>query len=185
MKNILIVISGPSGVGKGEIVKQIVERNKDVVLSISCTTREKRMGEIDGKHYFFISHSEFEKRIKDEKMLEYSQHFGNYYGTPKDFVLSKLANSDVLLEIDVNGGLNVKKAYPQAVLIMILPPSKEELKNRLLKRHTETDEQIAKRMERMEYELSKKEMYDYVVINDNLTSAVKNVENIIYIEKNR
>ncbi len=184
MKNVLIILSGPSGVGKGEIARLLVERNKNVQLSISCTTRGKRKGEAHGKHYFFITHAEFEEKIACGNLLEYSEHFGNYYGTPKDFVLEKLKGNDVLLEIDVNGGLNVKKSFDKAVLIMVVPPSMEELKNRLRKRSTETEEQIEKRLSRIEYELGKLDEYDYVVINDELLEAVKQVEEIINKEKN-
>ena len=185
MKNVLIVISGPSGVGKGTIAKMLVDKIDGLDLSISCTTREKRRGEIDGKHYFFISKEQFEKDIAANGFLEYSEHFGNYYGTPKEFVLNKLKNDDVLLEIDVNGGLKVKKSFTDAVLIMVVPPSIEELKKRLVKRSTETEEQIKVRMQRIEYELDKKNEYDYVVINDNLDRVVKEIEYIIAKEKNK
>ena len=185
MKNLLFVLSGPSGVGKGVIAKKIIERNKNVKLSISCTTRESRKGEVNGNHYFFISKKEFESRIEKGEFLEYSKHFENYYGTPKDFVLKELEQNDVLLEIDVNGGLNVKNSYKDALLIMVLPPSIEELKNRLLKRHTETEEQIEKRLSRLEYELDKKDQYDYVVINDTIENAVEQIENILKKEKNK
>ena len=185
MRNVLVVISGPSGVGKGTIAKKIIERNPSVSLSISCTTREKRRGEKDGVHYFFIDKPSFEEKIKNGGLLEYSKHFENYYGTPKDFVEDKLKTSDVILEIDVNGGLNVKKEFSETVLIMILPPSIEELKNRLLKRSTETEEQIKTRMQRIEYELEKQKYYDYALINEDLNETVKAVEDIINKEKNK
>ena len=118
-------------------------------------------------------------------MLEYSKHFENYYGTPKDFVLKKLEKNDVVLEIDVNGGLNVKKVFPETVLIMILPPSTEELKNRLIKRHTETEEQIELRMQRINYELSQQKFYDYAVVNNSVEETVKEIKKIIEIEKNK
>ncbi len=183
MRNVLVVLSGPSGVGKGTIAKLIVERDADFALSISCTTREPRKGEKDGREYFFISREEFEKKRDNGGFLEYSVHFGNGYGTPRDFVMEKLGNKDVMLEIDVNGGLNVKNSYKDAVLIMVLPPSIEELKHRLKERNTETDEQIEMRMQRIAYEISKKELYDYVVINDDLESTVKKICEIIKNEK--
>ena len=183
MRNVLIVLSGPSGVGKGTIANQIVERNKNVSLSISCTTRAPRSGEVNGKDYFFIEKSEFVDKIKSGGFLEYSEHFENFYGTPKEFVLDSLKEHDVLLEIDVNGGLEIKKSYPSAILIMITPPSVEEIKNRLIKRSTESLEKINLRMSRLEYELEKKSLYDYVVVNDKLEDAVKQVESIINEEK--
>lgn len=184
MKNVLFVISGPSGVGKGTITKKIVERNDNVKLSVSCTTRAPRRGEVDGKDYFFITKEAFENKIAANGFLEYSNHFDNYYGTPKDFVNEKLKTNDVLLEIDVNGGLAVKKNFNEAVLIMILPPSLAEVKRRLEKRHTESEELILRRMDRISYEISKKDLYDYTVVNDDLERAVEEVEKILKNEKN-
>lgn len=185
MRNVLVVLSGPSGVGKGTIAKLLVERNKNLALSISCTTRSPRDGEVNGKEYFFIPKPEFEEKIKNNGLLEYSEHFENFYGTPKDFVINKLMNNDVLLEIDVNGGLNVKKAYQDAVLIMIAPPSLEEVRRRLIARGTESIEKINLRMQRIDYELGKSNLYDYTVINDDLEKAVIDVEKIIENEKNK
>lgn len=185
MRNILLVLSGPSGVGKGTIAKKLVEQNPDIALSVSCTTRLPREGEVDGKDYFFVTKDYFEKKINEDGFLEYSNHFENYYGTPKDFVLDKLNTNDVLLEIDVNGGLNVKKSFSDAILIMVLPPSVEEVKNRLMKRHTESPENIELRMQRIKYEISKQTLYDYSVVNDDLDETVKQLENIIKNEKNK
>lgn len=182
MRNILMVLSGPSGVGKGTIAKILIKNN--VALSVSCTTRAPREGEVNGKEYFFISKEEFENKIKNGGFLEYSEHFGNYYGTPKDFVEDKLENEDVLLEIDVNGGLNVKKNFKDAVLIMVTAP-KEEIERRLFKRHTETDEEIKRRMDRIDFELSKSKFYDYVVVNDDLERAYNEIKEIINKEKNK
>ncbi|MBE5756880.1 MAG: guanylate kinase [Clostridiales bacterium] len=177
--NKLVVISGPSGVGKGTIAKKLIERNENMTLSISCTTRNPREGELNGREYFFISKEEFVDKIKNNGFLEYSEHFENYYGTPKDFVLEKLKEKTVILEIDVNGGLLVKENMPNALLIMILPPSLEEIKNRLIKRNTETLDKIEKRMQRIEFELSKKDKYDYLVVNDDLNLAIEEIENIL------
>lgn len=185
MRNVLVVLSGPSGVGKGTIAKQLVERNSNLTLSISCTTRLPREGEENGREYFFIEKQEFISKIKNDGFLEYSEHFENYYGTPKQFVLDKLTTNDVLLEIDVNGGLEVKKNYPDAVLIMLVPPSIEEVKNRLLKRGTENEDKINLRMQRIDYELGKSSLYDYQVVNDELLTAIKDVENIINLEKKK
>ena len=184
MKNVLVVLSGPSGVGKGTIAKKLTKRNKDFFLSVSCTTRKPRNGETHGVEYFFITKDEFSEKVKNDGFLEYSEHFENCYGTPKEFVLEKLNSKDVILEIDVNGGLNVKKNYPNALLIMILPPSLEELKSRLIKRKTESLEKIELRMQRIEYELSKKDLYDYAVVNDDLEETVLKIENIIKTAKN-
>ena len=125
--NKLIVISGPSGVGKGTIVNELLKKG-DYALSISCTTRPPRRGEKEGISYFFISREKFEAMIEEDGFLEYDNHFDNYYGTPKDFVQKQLQTKNVILEIEVNGALNAKRSYPEAILIMILPPNFEELK---------------------------------------------------------
>ncbi len=185
MRNVLVVLSGPSGVGKGTIAKRLVERNENISLSISCTTRAPRQGEINGREYFFIGKDEFKDKISQGGLLEYSEHFENYYGTPRDFVLKSLESKDVLLEIDVNGGLNVKQSFPDAVLVMITPPSIEEVRNRLMKRQTESVTKINLRMERIGYELEKSKDYDYTVVNDKLDEAIKEIEDIIKKEKNK
>ncbi len=185
MRNVLIVLSGPSGVGKGTIAKKLVARNSNISLSISCTTRSPRDGEINGKDYFFLDKNDFIKKIENDGFLEYSNHFENYYGTPKDFVMEQLKSKDVLLEIDVNGGLEVKESCPDAVLIMLAPPSLEEVERRLVQRNTESLEKIKLRMERIDYELSKSKLYDYTVVNDKLEQAIIDVEKIIELEKNK
>lgn len=182
MKHLLLVVSGPSGVGKGTVVKKLLE-DGNYALSVSCTTRAPRDGEKDGEAYFFISREEFLNMIESGGLLEYSNHFENYYGTPKKFVEDKLKDFDVILEIEVDGALQAKKSYPDAVLIMILPPSVEELHARLEKRHSETEDKIEERMKRMAYEVSKKDEYDYIVINDDLPSTIKEIENIIERER--
>ncbi len=178
-KGTLLVISGPSGVGKGTIVKKILARRPNVSLSISCTTRAPRDGEYDGESYFFISRRKFEEQIEKGGFLEYSEHFHNLYGTPKKFVEDMLEEGDVILEIDVDGALNVKKVKPEAVLCMIEPPSKEALYARLRGRGTEDEEEIARRIARADYELSKSPEYDYEIINDDLETAVDRVEAIL------
>lgn len=182
MRNLLIVVSGPSGVGKGTIVKQLISRG-NYSLSVSCTTRPPREGEKNGEEYFFVSEEEFLKEAEEGGFLEYSKHFGNFYGTPKKFVLKKLETSDVILEIDVDGGLNVKKSHPEAILIMIAPPDKEELRKRLSGRGTESFKEIESRLKRTEYELSKSALYDYIVVNKDLETCVSEIENIIKREK--
>ena len=178
MKRILMAISGPSGAGKGTIVKTIIQKRADIVESVSCTTRKPREGEVDGKAYFFLSNEEFQRRISEDDFLEYDEHFGNFYGTPKSFVRETLKTKSVIMEIDVVGALNAKKVFPETVLVMIVPPSVEELKRRLKGRNSETDEQIEGRLSRMEYELSHKHLYDYVIVNDNLETAIAEVESI-------
>ena len=178
MKHVLMAVSGPSGVGKGTIVKTILQRRDDVVESVSCTTREPREDEVNGKHYFFISREEFMRRINENDFLEYDEHFGNYYGTPKSFVEETLKTKSVILEIDVVGALNAKKVFPECVLVMILPPSIEELKKRLIGRGTEGADEIERRLARLEYEISKKDKYDYLIVNDDLETAIAEVSKI-------
>ena len=173
-----MAVSGPSGAGKGTIVKTIIAKRQDVVESVSCTTRKPREGEVDGKAYFFLSKDEFKRRIDEDDFLEYDEHFGNFYGTPKSFVRETLKSKSVIMEIDVVGALNAKKVFPETVLVMIVPPSVEELKRRLKSRNSETDEQIENRLSRMEYELSHKHLYDYVIVNDDLEQAIAEVESI-------
>ena len=179
MKHVLMAVSGPAGVGKGTIVKTLIDRRADVVESVSCTTRAPREGEIDGKHYFFISKEEFLHRIDENDFLEYDEHFGNYYGTPRSFVEKTLKTQSVKLEIDVVGALNVNKEFPETVLVMIAPPSIAELKRRLIGRGSENEQSLRERLGRLEYELSQKDKYDYCIVNDDLETAIKDVEKIL------
>ena len=179
MKGKLIVVSGPSGVGKGTIVKTLVKRREDVVESVSCTTREARAGEKHGREYFFISKAEFLERIEKNDFLEYDEHFGNFYGTPVSFVQETLKEKSVILEIDVVGALNAKKRFPDSVLVMIVPPNIAELEKRLRGRGSETEAEIQNRLERLTYELSQKDKYDYVIVNDILKNAIARLEEII------
>ena len=179
MKHGLLAVSGPSGVGKGTMVKTLIARREDVVESVSCTTRAPREGEVHGKHYFFLSREEFERRIAEGDFLEYDEHFGNYYGTPKSFVRETLPHKSIIMEIDVVGALNAKKEFPETVLVMVVPPSVEELRRRLSGRGSETEAQIQNRLERMAYELSHADEYDYVVVNDDLEKAIRALEDII------
>ena len=178
-KGKFIVISGPSGVGKGTICNELVKRN-NAWLSVSMTTREMREGEEDGKSYYFITKAEFEQRIKEGKLLEYNIYNDNYYGTPLDKVIEKLEEGkNVILEIDVNGGHQVKKIYPETILVYIAPPSTEELKRRLHERGTEDEETIEKRLAIAEIEKTQIDDYDYIIVNDILEDALNEVNKIL------
>ena len=185
-KGLLVVVSGPSGAGKGTICKNFMELNKEMLLSISSTTRNPRENEIDGVNYNFITKQDFEDLIGTDSLLEYVHVFGNYYGTPKKWVLECIEKGkDVLLEIEIVGAMKVKEKYPDAILVFVLPPSLNELKNRIITRGTETIEQIENRMARAMQEIKTIEKYDYFIFNDNLTRAVDDLEAIISAEKNK
>lgn len=183
-KGFLLVISGPSGCGKGTICKKILERNEKLVFSVSATTRMPRRGEIDGVNYFFIDEERFNKMVEKDEFLEYANVHGNLYGTPKKFVLEQIGRGEiVILEIDVQGALQVKESYPEAVFIFLLPPSMSELKNRIKKRGTETEKDIDIRLKNAFEELKFIDEYDYIVINDKIEEAVEKTEMIIEAEK--
>ena len=184
MKNILFVISGPSGVGKGTMVARLASKG-ELIFSVSCTTRAPREGEVDGVHYFFLSEEEFLRRAENREFLEYDNHFGNYYGTLRSFIEEKLKEGSVILDLDVVGALNLKKEYPEAVLVMLLPPDKEALKLRLIHRHSETPHQIEDRLSRVDYELSLQDKFDYTVLNDEVEKAEEKLREIYQKEKNR
>ena len=180
MNKKLFVISGCSGVGKGTVLKEFMNKNSDnFVLSVSCTTRKPREGEVDGVNYFFLTHEKFERNIKEDKFLEYAQFAGNFYGTKKKYINQKLDDGfNVILEIETQGALQVKEKMPEAVLIFIAPPSVEELETRLRGRHTEDEEAIQKRLHEVKIELERSQKYDYVVINDSVQKAVAEIEHI-------
>lgn len=184
MKGKLIVISGPSGVGKGTICQRLVEK-PNVALSISATTRKPRDNEIDGVHYFFKTNEEFDEMIAKDELLEWAEYNGNKYGTPKSAVQSQLDKGiNVILEIEVDGGKQIKEKFEDAVLVFINPPDIEELKSRLVRRATESEQEIAERLKRAQYESKKAENYDYLVINDNLENAISKIYCIIQGENN-
>jgi guanylate kinase len=184
-KGLLLVISGPAGVGKGTIDLSLISRNSDIRMSVSATTRPPRPGEIDGVHYFFKTEEEFQNMINNGAFLEYMRVFNtHYYGTPKSFVEQELAEGrSVILEIDVQGAMRVKTAYPDAVLIFIAPPSMSELKSRLIHRGTESSEAIDRRFETAYQEMKYIDRYDYVVVNDILDLAIARTEDIIVAER--
>lgn len=176
----LFVISGSSGVGKGTVIKEFLKKHPDFKLSISCTTRSKREGEVHGINYFFLTPEEFKKCIDSGEFLEWAEFSGNQYGTKKDFVENSLKNGEnLILEIDTKGALNVKKLMPDSVLIFIAPPSLEELESRLRGRHTETEEAIQKRLASIKQELENSKHFDYEIINDTVDNAVNKLEEII------
>ncbi|MBR6788474.1 MAG: guanylate kinase [Clostridia bacterium] len=179
-KGSLIVLSGPSGVGKGTIYAGLLKIMPDLTVSVSATTRAPRPGEIHGKHYYFITRDEFNKMKDNGEFLEWAQTVGNCYATPKAPVMEKLASGyDVLLEIDVKGAKQVKKAYPECKTIFVLPPSREELARRLRGRGTESEEQISARLALATSELEESGSFDYEIINSDIDKAIADVKEII------
>lgn len=186
-RGLLIVLSGPSGVGKGTVRKAIFnEDGIDFQYSISATTRQPRVGEIDGEDYFFVSHDEFEEKIANGDMLEYAQYVSNYYGTPKSFIDETLASGrDVFLEIDVQGALQVKSKMPEGIYIFLTPPDLTNLRERLVGRGTDSQEVIEKRVTAAREELKQMINYDYAVENDQVIHAVERIKAIITAERLR
>lgn len=183
-KGLLLVISGPSGVGKGTICREYIKNHDDCALSVSATTRSPREGEIHGESYFFMTHDEFRKKIDEGGFLEHAVFCENYYGTPKDAVMRMLENGkNVILEIEVQGALQVRSHYPEAVFIFVIPPSLDELEERLRGRGTETDEVIAKRLDRAKAEFKYIDKYNYVLVNDTVAAATERLQAIITAEK--
>ena len=179
-KGLLIVISGFSGAGKGTLMKKLMENHSQYALSVSMTTRAPREGETHGKEYFFSTVEEFEDRIKRGRFIEYATYCGNYYGTPKDYVEEQLeAGKDVILEIEIQGAMKIKKQFPEAVLLFVMPPSIEVLYQRLLGRGTEKEEVIQQRLLRAKEEAVGIEEYDYVIINGNLELCLKELHELL------
>lgn len=180
MNKKLFVISGCSGVGKGTVLKEFMARNSEhFLVSISCTTRKPRPGEVDGVNYFFVTKDEFTRCINENKFLEYAEFAGNFYGTKKKYINQKLEEGmNVILEIETQGALKVKQQMPEAVLIFIAPPSFEELEHRLRGRHTEDEAAIQKRLHEVSIEIERSKQYDYVVVNDSIQNAVEELEKI-------
>lgn len=178
-----IVLSGPSGSGKGTIVRELI-KDEQFLLSISATTRSPRQGEEEGVHYFFKTKEAFEAMIQEDELLEYAQFCGNYYGTPKAFIEDSVKNGkDVILEIEVEGAMQIKKIYPEAIFIFVVPPSLTELENRLVGRGTEQRDVIEQRLARAKEELALYNQYDYVVVNDRLVEALEEIKCIVRAEK--
>lgn len=178
-KGKLVVISGPSGVGKGTVLGKMMEKDKSLSFSVSATTRDPRPGEVDGVHYYFISKEAFEDMIARGEFLEYDAHAANYYGTPRRQAQQKQERGSVLLDIEPKGAEQVKKAAPEAVLVFIMPPSVQELENRLRGRGDTPEEQIQMRMQRAKWEIEQSAWYDYVVINDDADRCAEEILRIL------
>ncbi|MBO7745015.1 MULTISPECIES: guanylate kinase [Paenibacillus] len=182
-RGLLIVLSGPSGVGKGTVCAQLRHKQNDLVYSVSATTRKPRQGEIDGINYFFKSKEQFQDMIARDALLEYAEYVGNYYGTPRDFVERTLASGkDIILEIEVQGALKVKEKFPQGVFIFLVPPSLDVLKQRITGRGTENADIIDHRMNVAVEEMNLIHYYDYAVVNDQIDAACHRIQSIIVAE---
>ena len=179
-KGTLIVLSGPSGVGKSTVIAELLSERNDIYFSVSFTTRQPRPGEVDGVNYNFVTRPEFERMIRDNELLEYAEYVGNYYGTSLKVIRDRLnQGQDVLLDIEVQGAATVKAKCPEAVLIFILPPSLEELAHRLQARSTDPEDVIVKRLKRAREECSEIGRYDYLVVNDSVIAAVSEIISIL------
>lgn len=184
-KGILIIISGFSGAGKGTLVKKLIEEYDGYALSISATTRKPRPGEEDGREYFFLQEEEFEQKIAENGLIEYARYCGHYYGTPREYVEKQLADGkDVILEIEIQGALKIKERYEDALLLFVTPPSAEELKRRLVGRGTETEEVVWQRMHRAAQEAEGIGKYEYIVVNDDLETCVRQLHDLIMAAHN-
>ena len=182
-KGLLIVLSGPSGVGKGTLCKALRSQTTSIQYSVSATTRAPREGEIDGVHYFFKTREQFEHMIANNALLEWAEYVGNYYGTPAQYVRDNLEQGkDVILEIEVQGAQKVRELFPEGIFIFLLPPSLDELRNRIVGRGTESEETINQRMKAASDELALLSNYDYAVVNDDLDAARARVESILTAE---
>lgn len=183
---LLIVVSGPAGVGKGTIVRNMMENDPRFVLSISATSRIPRDNEIEGRNYYFKNREQFEEMIKNDELIEWVEYCGNYYGTPRDLVCSEIEKGKiVILEIEVDGALNVKRLFPDCVLCFIIPPDFSELEKRLRGRGTDTEESIIKRLGRAKDEFKFIENYDYLILNDSIENAAHRIFNIVQAEQMR
>ena len=185
-QGILVVVSGFSGAGKGTLMKELLKRYDNYALSVSATTRQPREGEKDGEDYFFVNREYFQQMIEDGRLVEYAQYVNHYYGTPRDYVEKKMAEGkDVILEIEIQGALKVKKRFPDALLIFVTPPSAGELRRRLVGRGTETIEVINARLRRAAEEASGKEAYDYLLINDEIDACVEQMHQLITLQHSK
>ena len=185
-QGILVVVSGFSGAGKGTLMKELLKRYDNYALSVSATTRQPREGEKDGEDYFFVNREYFQQMIEEGRLVEYAQYVNHYYGTPRDYVEKKMAEGkDVILEIEIQGALKVKKRFPDALLIFVTPPSAGELRRRLVGRGTETIEVINARLRRAAEEASGMEAYDYLLINDEIDACVEQMHQLIALQHSK
>ena len=185
-QGILAVVSGFSGAGKGTLMKELLKRYDNYALSVSATTRQPREGEKDGEDYFFVNREYFQQMIEEGRLVEYAQYVNHYYGTPRDYVEKKMAEGkDVILEIEIQGALKVKKRFPDALLIFVKPPSAGELRRRLVGRGTETIEVINARLRRAAEEASGMEAYDYLLINDEIDACVEQMHQLITLQHSK
>ena len=185
-KSVLVVISGPSGVGKTTIIKALLSRRSDVIFSVSCTTRPKRPGEVHGRDYFFITEEEFRSMVERGEFLEWAQVHGYLYGTPRSFIEKAInEGKSVILDIDVQGAMKVMENFKDAVFIFVAPPSLEDLEKRLRKRKTESEESIRRRLKDARWELQFIDKFQYLIINKELDSAIEELDSIITAEKIR
>ena len=185
-KGVLTVVSGFSGAGKGTVMRRLLEKYDDCVLSISVTTRKPREGEVDGRDYFFRTKEEVEAMIEADELLEYAQYVENYYGTPRAYVEEMLSRGkNVILEIEIQGAMKVKKKIPEALLVFVTPPTVEELERRLRDRGTETAQVIADRLARAGEEAKGMDQYDYILVNDTVEECVDHLHQIIVSEHSR
>ena len=183
---VLAVISGFSGAGKGTLMKALLEKYDNYALSISATTRNPREGEVDGREYFFVTEDRFKEMMEQDALIEYAQYVNHYYGTPKEYVLSQMEQGkDVLLEIEIQGALKVKERFPEAILIFVMPPNAEELKRRLIGRGTESMDVINARLRRAVEEAEGMDSYDYILINDEISSCTEQLHKMIEVQHSR
>ena len=179
-QGILVVVSGFSGAGKGTLMRALLEKYHNYALSVSATTRQPREGETDGKDYFFVSQEKFKQMIEEEQLIEYAQYVNHYYGTPKEYVLRQMAEGkDVILEIEIQGALAIKRQFSNALLLFVLPPSAQELKRRLVGRGTESLDVIEARLRRAFDEAEGMDSYDYILVNDDVDARVEDMHELI------
>lgn len=183
---LLIIVSGPSGVGKGTVCQSLRRKMPEITYSVSATTREQRVGEVEGVNYFFKTHEQFKQMIAKNQLIEWAEYVHNYYGTPRQFVENSLrSGQDVLLEIDVQGALQVKETFPEGIFVFLMPPTFNDLKKRIKHRGSETQQSLSNRLSAADEEVKQLDSYDYVVINDEIEQASERIRSIIIAEHSK